>query len=126
MACNCSVGGFILIISIRRRKDAGHHSQGTESCGDHIAHNIAVIVLECPYKATFTSYDSCYSIVDESVEVCNSLLFELLFILFFIYLLECKLESLIILLADGIFCTEPKILRSGKSIVKAGAGERRD
>ena len=117
---------FILIVSIRRREYAGHHSQGTEGCGDHVAHDITIIVLQSPYKATFTPDDSGYSIVNEGIEVFDALVLKLFLILFVIDFLESELERLIVLLTYGIFCTEPKILLCRKSIIEAGSGKGRN
>ena len=120
------MGCFIFIASVRRGKDAGHHCKGAEGCGDHVAHNISIIVLQRPYKATLAPDDSGHSIVNESIEILDSLLFKLFLIELLVYILEGKLECFVILLADGILCAEPEILVGIKGKGEAGVGEGGD
>ena len=45
-----AVGGLVLVVAVRGHQHAGHHGQGAEGGGDHVAHHIAVIVLQAQMK----------------------------------------------------------------------------
>ena len=51
MAGDGAVGSFELELAVRADENAGHHGQGAEGGGDHVAHDVAVVVLAGPDEA---------------------------------------------------------------------------
>ena len=66
MAC------LVLVFSVRAYENAGHHGKASAGRGNHVAHNISVVVLAGPEKPTLALHDSGNSVINQSVEVFDS------------------------------------------------------
>src|SRR5699024_4518290 len=64
-----AVGSLVLVVAVGRDQYRGHHGQGTEGGGDHIAHHVAVVVLAGPDETAPGADDPGHRVVDEGVEV---------------------------------------------------------
>ena len=73
MLGDSAVSGLEFGSAVGGHQDGGHHSQGAESGGDHVAHDIAVVVLAGPDVAAFAADDAGNGVVNEGVEVGNDL-----------------------------------------------------
>ena len=65
MARNGAVRGFVLELAAGRYEHAGHHGQAAKGGGDHIAHHIAVVVLERPDEAALAADHPRHGVVDQ-------------------------------------------------------------
>ena len=104
---NGTVSRFIFIDAVGRYQNRGHHRERTECGRDHIAHDVAVIVLARPDIAAVRTNDARDSIVDQGVEVGDARLFKFCLIFIIKDFLENILEGVIIGFADGILGREP-------------------
>ena len=114
---------FILELAVRAAQNGGHHRQRTEGRGDHVAHDVAVVVLQCPDEAAFAADDARDRIVDQCVEVLEAEALEFFFVALVVDLLEDVAETHIVLLGDGVFRGEPQILLGLDRILEAGMRE---
>ena len=95
MACDCAVRGFSLNgFSVRTHQDTGHQAEGSISLRHNVRLNISVVILTGPYKTALT-FQSLrylnvhlhnqeklnYLVIDETVLVPRSRLFEAVFII---------------------------------------------
>ena len=119
MACDGAVCGFVLVFSIGRNENRGHHCKRTECGGNHIAHHVAIVVFASPNKAALAANNACNRIVDKRIEILDPCSFKRFFIIVIVDLLEDELKGLVILLGDGILCRKPKILLSVERILEA-------
>ena len=105
-----SVSCLILINSLGRDKNRGHHGKIAVCGRNHVTHYVSVIVLASPDESAFASYNSCYGIIDQGVEILDSRLLKLLLVLLLVHIREDVLEVVIVCLGDGILGREPQIL----------------
>ena len=123
--CHGAVSGLILRRAVRRDKHGRHHGKAAEGRGDHVAHDVAVIVLAGPDEAALAADDAGNGVVDEGVEVGNAELLELRAVVLEL-LLKDLLELAVIDLGDGVLRGEPQILLRINGILEAGARKRAD
>ena len=121
-----AVGGFELELAVRADENAGHHGQGAEGGGDHVAHDVAVVVLAGPDEAALAADDAGHDVVDEAVEVFQTGGLEPGLVFGVVDLLEDVLEGVVVFLGDGILGTEPEVLLLVQRVVEAAAGEAAD
>ena len=121
MALNCSVSSLILINAVGRNQNGCHHCKASVSSCDHVGHNIAVIVLARPDIAAVGADNSCYGIINESIEILDACCCELILILVLEDLGKDILEAVIVLLGDSILCSEPYVLLCIKCKVEAAS-----
>ena len=127
MALHRAVRRLILIHAARWDEHRGHHGQIAVRGRHHIWHHIAVIVLARPYKTALGTDHARDRVVDQRVEILDSQLLELRFVLGIVNLLENVLECMVILLGDRVLRREPQILFRVDRIAKARprkAGDR--
>ena len=115
-----AVGGFIFIVAVRRDQNGGHHGKGAESRSHHVAHNVAVIVLEGPDKAAFGTDHAGDRVIDQGIEISNTGFVKGFFIFFVIEPLEDALEVLVVGLGDGILAGEPQVFLPVQGELEAG------
>ena len=125
VARNGTVCSLVFILSVGTYEHGCHHSKRAEGCADHVAHDIAVVVLACPDVAALGTDNACYGIVDERVEVCKAELLELLLV-FFKHFLKDNAELSVVFLGDGVLCREPEVLLRVDSELKATVGKGAD
>ena len=126
MAGDGAVGGLVLIVPLGAHQHGGHHGQRPEGRGDHIAHHVAVVVLEGPDHAAFGPYHPGHGVVDQGIEVGETLLLELRPVLLVIEPLEGVPEGAVIFLGDGVLGGEPQVLICAQGIVEAAPGKGLD
>ena len=68
VACNGAVSSLVLVLAVRRNEHRSHHCQRAECCGNHVGHNVAVVVLASPDEAALRADNACHGVVDEGVE----------------------------------------------------------
>ena len=102
-----AMGGFVFIVAIGADEDTGHHGQGAEGGGDHIAHDVAIVIFARPDKASLGADDAGNGIVNEGIKVGDAGFFKVLFVVVVINFLENQFEGLVVLFGDGIFGGEP-------------------
>ena len=124
MPGNGAVGRLELHSPIRRNQHGGHHGQTPESGGDHVAHHVAVVVLQRPNKPAFGPDTAGHSVVNESIEVGDAQFFKLRPVGGFILLFKDPFELPVINLGNGILGGEPQILLLGQGVLETGAGKR--
>ena len=121
-----AVRGLVLEIAVRAYENACHHGKRAEGGGNHIAHNIAVIVLACPDETAFAADDTGNGVINQRVEIGNSESLETLLVFCIVDFLEDILETVVVFFTDRILCGEPKVLLYGKRIFKAASCKRLD
>ena len=126
MACHGTMSCLVLVLAIGRNQYGSHHSQRTESCAEHIAHHVAIIVLTSPDKASLTADNTSHSIVNQSIEILYAQLGKLLFIVTLVHLLENLAELCVIGLGDGVLGGKPKILLGVDSKLETAMCEAAD
>ena len=126
MAGHGAVGGLELVLAVRADEDAGHHGEGAEGRGDHVAHHVAIVVLAGPDEAALAADDAGHDVVDEAVEVFDAGGLELGLVLGVIHLLEDVLEGVVVFLGDGVLGAEPEVLLFIQCVVEAAAGKAAD
>ena len=126
MSLHGSVGRLVFIHARRGYQNGGHHGEGAEGGGNHIAHHVSVIVLAGPDEAALCLHDAGDDVVDQAVEIGQSQRVELLLILRFINLLENILEGMVVFLGNGVLASEPQILLRAHRVLEAGAGKASD
>ena len=102
MSCHSSVCCLELEFSVGRYQHGGHHCQRAEGGGNHVGHNVAVIVLARPDVSALTSDNAGDRVVDKGVEILYAKLLKLFLVVLFINILENELEGLIVFLRDSI------------------------
>jgi len=112
--------------SVWTLKDRGHESKRSESLGNDIRLDISIVVLASPYESSIGLNSVSNHIINESVLVPKSLLFELLLVVLFIDLLEDILKSSVILLEDGVLGGEIAWIVSVESIGHGGMSKVSD
>ena len=118
-----SVGGLVFIVAVRGYQDRGHHGQGAESRGYHVAHDVSVVVLAGPDVTALGFHDTGYGVVNQGVEIGDSGSFKFFSILAVENLLEDILEGMVIFFGNGILCGEPEVLFCIQGIVEAASGK---
>ena len=119
MSLYSSVCSLIFIISVRRYQHRSHHCQRTKSRGNHITHNISVIVLAGPDKSPFCLHNTGNDIIDQAVEIFNSGSLKFLFEFLLINLCKNLLKASVINLGDRILASKPQTLLCIQRIIKA-------
>ena len=114
-----AMGRFKLVIALGGHQDAGHHSKTAKSCGDHIAHHIAIIVLAGPDKPTLAPHHSGDGVVDEGVLIADARRGKPILVIGVKNALEYLLELPVVYLQDGVLGGEPEILMGAEGIFKA-------
>ena len=114
---------LILIDAVGRHQHAGHHRQRAERGRDHIAHNVAIVVLTCPDVTAVGAYHTRDSVIDQGIEVFDTCFLELLLILVLKYFRENILEGVVVFLGDSVLGCEPYILLLIERIVEARSRE---
>ena len=117
---------LILILAVRRNQYRSHHRQRTESCTEHIAHHITVIVLASPDKAALAADNTSHSIINQCIEILDTEFCKLLFIVALIYFLKDLAELGIISLRDGILGSKPEILLGINGKLEAAVSKAAD
>ena len=120
-----AVGGLKLRGAIGRHQHGGHHGQGAEGGGHHIAHHVTIIVLASPNKAALAADDPSYSIVNECVEIGNAQLLKIGLVVFKFFF-KHPFERAVVNLGDGILGGEPQVLPRVDGVLEAGTGKRTD
>ena len=118
---NGSVSSLILIYSVGRYENGGHHCKASVSGSNHVGHNVAVVVLASPDVSAVGTDDSCYSVVDKGVEIFDACGFKLLLVVLLVDLSEDILETVVILLGNGVLGSEPYVLLGIESEVEAAS-----
>ena len=126
MAGDGAVGCLIFVVPLGAYQNGGHHGQRTESGGDHVAHHVAVVVLERPDEAALGANHPGNGIVNEGVEIGQALFLKLGLVFRVVEVLEDIPEGAVVLLGDGILAGKPEILLGGEGIGKAAPGEGLD
>ena len=126
MALDSPVGRLELIDPGGADQDRGHHGQGSEAGGHHVAHDIAVIVFEGPEEAALRPDHAGDRVVDQGIEILDPRLLEGILVLLVVELLEDLLEAGVIGLGDRVLGGEPEVYLLVKGIGKAGAGKALD
>ena len=109
MALNSAVCGLIFKLAVWRNKNARHHRKAAACRSNHVAHNVAVIVFASPENAAFVLHYARNNIVDERIEVGESVFLKICLEFRIENLLENFLETAVISLADCVFCRKPDI-----------------
>ena len=120
-----AVGGLELILAVRRHEDARHHGEGAEGSGDHVAHDVAVIVLAGPDVAALGADRASHGVVDQRVEIRDAELFKLRLVIL-VFLLEDALELRVVGLGDRVLGGEPEVLFLVDRVLEAAARELAD
>ena len=120
------MGSLVLVVAVGGDQHRGHHGQGAEGGGDHIAHHVAVVVLAGPDKAALAADDAGHGVVDEGVEILDAQGLELLLVLGVVNFLENILEGVVILFGDGILGGKPQVLLGIHGKLEAGTGKAGD
>ena len=123
MARDGAVRRFELVRSRRRNEHRSHHGERTERRRHHIAHDVAVIVLERPDEAALGAHDASDRVVDEGVEILYPRRFELLFVLRLVDLRENVLEGVVVDLGNGVLGGEPQVRLGVERVIEATARE---
>ena len=118
---NSSVSSFVLVYAAWRNQYGSHHSQRSACGGDHITHNITIIVLACPDKSALSFHDTGNSIIDQCVEILDTSCLEFFFVLCIINILENIFECMIVFFGNRIFCCKPEILLQIQCVVEAAS-----
>ena len=126
MAGDRAVRGFVFELAVRAAEHRSHHRERAESRGYHVAHDVAVIILQSPDKAALASDNARDRIVDQRVEVGEAELIELLFIAFVIQLLEHVAEVHVVLFRNSVLAREPEILLCLDRVLETRVRERFD
>ena len=126
MALYCAVRCLIFKISLGRYQHRGHHSQRTKGRGNHVTHNISVIIFAGPDKTAFCFHHSGYCVVYEGIEISQSCFFKGFFIFSIIDFLENIFKGVVILFGNGILSGKPQILLSIQSIRETTSGKTFD
>ena len=121
-----TVGGFVLVFSVGRNKHGSHHRKGAESGRDHIAHNVAVVVLASPDESALAAHHAGNGIINKGIEILDAGGLESGLVILLINFLEDSLEPAVVLLGNSILGGEPEVLLYVKGIFKAGVGEAAD
>lgn len=119
-----AVGSLVLVVAIGADEDRGHHGERTEGGGDHVAHDVAIVVLASPDEAALAAYYAGNSVVDEGVEILQASLLELLLVALLIDLVEDDAELSVVLLGDGVLGSEPEILVHVERVGEASVSRR--
>ena len=120
-----AVGGLILGGAVRGHQHGGHHGKASEGGGDHVAHNVAVVVLAGPDEPALRADDPGHSVIDEGVKVGDAQLLEVRLVAFKL-LLKHPLELAVIDLGDGVLGGKPQVLPGVDGVLEAGAGKGAD
>jgi len=120
------VGSLVLVVAIGADEDRGHHGERTEGGGDHVAHDVAIVVLASPDEAALAAYYAGNSVVDEGVEILQASLLELLLVALLIDLVEDDAELSVVLLGDRVLGSEPEILVDVERVGEASVSEGTD
>ena len=126
VALNSAVSSLILVNSVGRYQHAGHHSERAERGSDHIAHNVAVVVLARPHITALAADNARYGVVDEGVEECDTRLVKLSLILVFKDLCKNILKAVVVDLADSVLGSKPNVELLVERVVKAAARKGRN
>ena len=118
-----AVGGLVFVASLGVHQDAGHHGQGAEGGGDHVAHHVAVVVLQRPDHAAVGADDAGHGVVDQGIEIGDPGGLEALPVLLVVKALEGLLKKAVVLLHDGVLGGEPEVPALAQGVLEAGAGE---
>ena len=119
-----AVGGLILIFAVGAHQHRGHHGQGAEGGGNHVAHHVAVVVLAGPDEAALGADHPRHRVVDERIKVLDAQGVEGGLILGVEDGLEDVLEGVVVLLGDGVLGGEPQVLFGVNEIGRASCRER--
>ena len=121
-----AVGRLELHRPVRGHQHRGHHCQGSEGRGDHVAHDIAVVVLQGPDEAAFRPYRPGDRVVDEGIEIRQAPAPELRLVMGLVLLLEDLLERAVVDLGDRVLGGEPQILLRVQGVLETAPGESAD
>ena len=126
MAGDSAVSGLEFHGAVRSHQHGGHHGETPESGGDHVTHDVAVIVLAGPDVAALAADDPGHGVVDEGVEVGQTQLFKLRLVPGLVLLFKDLLEVPVVDLSDGVLGGEPQVLLGVDGVLETGPGEGTD
>ena len=124
MAGDGTVCRFVLVISVGGDEHAAHHREGAERGREHIAHDVAVVVLARPHHAAAAAHNARHAVVDKGVFVIYARFFEGVLIFFFVDVCEYRLETPVVYLAYGVLGSQPQIAFDGQRVIETGMRER--
>ena len=120
------MGRLILEGAVRRDEDRGHHRQRAKARRHHIAHDVAVIILERPDKSALRADHAGDRVIDQRVKILFADRLKFIPVFFIVNTLEDRLEIPVIGLGDRVLCGEPQILLYVQRVGEACAGEALD
>ena len=124
MARNGSVRRLVFVISVGAYEYRRHHCERAERRGNHVAHDVAVVVLYRPDIAALAPYYPCYGVVYERVKILYSELFKFGLVVALVNLGEYVLEGVVVLFAYGVLGGEPEVLLCVYGVLEAGVSKR--
>ena len=98
VALDGAVGGLVLVVAVGAYEHGGHHGEAAEGGGEHVAHDVAVVVLARPDEAALGLHDAGDGVVDQGVEVLDAERLELLLVLGLVEVGKDVLEAVVVLL----------------------------
>ena len=126
MALHGAVRGLVLVVPLRAHQHRRHHGERPERTRHHVAHHVAVVVLARPDEAAVGLHHARHRVVDERIEVLDAGFLEARGVLGIVDLLEDVLETVVVLLRDGVLRGEPDVLLHVEGVLEAAACEALD
>jgi len=123
MSSNGTMSGFGFKSSRWGDQDTGHHSEGSESLGQHVGLDISVVIFACPHISSITLDALSNHIIDQSVLIIDVFLLELFLVLAVIDVLEGVLKESVVSLQDGVLGGQEQVDFLQQGVLQARLGE---
>jgi len=119
--CNSSMSSFGFHYIVRVNANWSHETERAKALSNNVRLHVTVIVFASPNETSIALDDLGDKIVDKTVLVPESLLFELIHVVWFVNTLKSVYKKTVILLQNCILSRQAEWISTGKSVLEASA-----